>query len=200
MTAGRARRTLAGRCLHPPDARCARPVRGLRRQSPAHALAPHVLAPLAGHRDQGIHPAQARPADLRHDPRHPHHPVADLRLRHQLRPQASAHRGAAARVQPVHARLHRGHEEQRLFRHRRHGEHRTRGRAHAGPRRRAVRGHLPAGFPARADTRRTPRHPGAGRCHRPGGRERRAVGAQPHRQRSVRARPAGLPSAAARAT
>ena len=49
------------------------------------------IFPLVRHSAQGIHPAQTRPADLRHDRRHSHHAVDFVWLRHQLRSQATAH-------------------------------------------------------------------------------------------------------------
>ena len=55
-----------------------------------HERAAFSLVALARHRRQGIHPDAARPAHLRHDGRHPADAADAVRLRDQLRPQASA--------------------------------------------------------------------------------------------------------------
>ena len=64
---------------------------GGRRGPPRHDRHFLVLA-LARHRRQGVHPAQARPADVRHDRRHPDHPARAVRVRDQLRSQAACRR------------------------------------------------------------------------------------------------------------
>ena len=66
------------------------------------------LARWWGDRAQGIPAAAPRPHHLRHDRRHADHADGAVRLRHQHRPEAPAHRGDRRRPQRVHAQLHRG--------------------------------------------------------------------------------------------
>ena len=68
---------------------------------------------------EGIHPDAARPADIRHDPRHPDHAARALRLRHQHRPEASADRRRDRRFRARRARHRCRHADLRLFPHRR---------------------------------------------------------------------------------
>ncbi len=138
-----------------------------------------------GHRRQGVHPAAARPADVRHDRRHPGDPARPVRLRDQLRSRsicrrccststAASSRAASPPRSPTAATSTSS----------------ARRRARPRPTARSPRGHaqfvvtIPAGFLARAGARRTPGGAGRGRRHRSGrdrqrGRRARASSSQP---------------------
>ena len=98
---------------------------------------------------------------------------------------------------PVRPRLCRGDGQQRLLQDRRQRG-RARSRPPAGPGRGAVRRHLPARFSPRPGARQAAHAAGRGRRHRPDGRRRRDLGAEPARRARLRPRPAG-PAARAHA-
>ena len=93
-------------CVHPPDAK-PRGAAGRRTpRSPRHERRLFVLA-LARHRRQGVHPAEARPADVRDDRRHPDHPARAVRIRDQFRSEAPADDAARRRPQRILAQHRR---------------------------------------------------------------------------------------------
>ena len=106
-----------------------------------------LVVALARHRRQGVHPAEARPADVRHDRRHPGHPARAVRLRDQLRSEAPADGAARRRPQRVLAQHRERARQQRLLRLRRRGSGaRRRPTARSRPARAQFVVTIPAGF------------------------------------------------------
>ncbi len=128
---------------------------------------------LARHRREGVHPAPARPPDLRDDRRDPGHPARAVRLRDQLRPEAPADGAPRSRPQRVRARDRQGAGEHRLFPLRRSGGERGGSRPDAGGGRSAVRRDDSRRFRATARPRRAARRARRRRRHRSDGHRER---------------------------
>ena len=75
-----------------------------------------LLEPLRRHRREGVRPAAARPADLRHDGRHAGHAAGAVRLRDQHRPEEPADGGGRGGDEPLLAPLVRALETSGYFR------------------------------------------------------------------------------------
>ena len=133
---------------------------------------------------EGIHPDAPRPADVRHDGRHPDDPAHPVRLRHQFRSEASAHGGLFGGQQRFFAHDCLGVAQQQLFRHHARGEERGGNPKAARARHGAIRRGHSGGFFAQTAARRKTGFAARSRRHRSVGRRlrhRRHQSADDHR-------------------
>ena len=137
------------------------------------------MVALAGHRRQGVHPAEARPAHVRDDRRHPDHPAHAVRLRDQLRSRSTCRpRVLAADHSEFSRSILGGADEQRLLRLRRRGcTTKPRRTGCSRPATRSSSSRFPPDFSRALRARRAAGAAGRGRRDRSGGDRQRDRGA-----------------------